>query len=782
VRQIISQFAPPIIRLINHTASVWLTVAFFALVIPGTVSAKSSYVIKPAPSWVEPVSIPQSAQSASSDAEYLLFDNQIRVSRAATERYSRQVKKVLSAAVLADAAQIQLGFEPSYEELVIHYIRIQRGEQIIDALRPREIKVIQQEDELDQQLYNGRLSAVILLNDVRVGDVIDYAYTVKGDNPVLAGHFVSGFLLSSSYPIEKLRWRLLWPSERSLHFKTHGIEFTPAIRQLGNEMEHVWQRERVPATEYDDTTPDWFDPVPNVELSEFANWGEVVSWALPLYETKRALIPALTKQIEQWRATEAQPEARLIAALRFVQDEVRYTGIEMGPYSHLPNQPSLVFDRRFGDCKDKALLLVTILNSLGIEARPALVHTQARQTVSEAQASPYAFNHVIVQAKLGDETRWLDPTITLQRGNLSQYYNPGYGRALVVRNGTSDLEEIPQPVITQPTTFVKEVYTVENYQAPAMLEVTTTYRNMDADAMRYRLARQSIADLSKFYLNFYAGADASIEPLGQLQVSDDQNSNTVVVTERYRIPQFWKSNVRDFEAHRINQELIRPSISRRTMPLAVDYPANLRQSIEVRLPERLNIPKDSEIVADDWIRFEFASDSIGNTFKLDYHYQSLRDHVPAEQVTKHLATLDKIQKMVGYRVTNQNVPMDTASSLVGISILGVLFGPVIVFGVIKGVRRARSNRRVKEYKQLFHVTEGEGPDSAIPLQKEDDLIYHLQSFRSSCGTLYYHQGASLNKESFTFDGRRLIVVRLECERCGGLKDVYFVKPESQSPA
>ena len=144
---------------------------------------------------------------------------------------------MLSAAGLANAAQIQLGFEPSYEELVIHYIRIQRGEQIIDALRPREIKVIQQEDELDQQLYNGRLSAVILLNDVRVGDIIDYAYSVNGDNPVLAGHFVSGFLLSGNYPIEKLRWRLLWPADRSLHFKTHGIEFTPAFRQIGNEME-----------------------------------------------------------------------------------------------------------------------------------------------------------------------------------------------------------------------------------------------------------------------------------------------------------------------------------------------------------------------------------------------------------------------------------------------------------------------------------------------------------------------------------------------------------------
>ena len=153
------------------------------------------------------------------------------------------------------------------------------------------------------------------------------------------------------------------------------------------------------------------------------------------------------------------------------------------------------------------------------------------------------------------------------------------------------------------------------------------------------------------------------------------------------------------------------------MPLAVDYPANLSQSIEVRLPERLNIPKDSQIIADDWIRFEFKTDSIGNTFKLDYHYQSLRDHVPAAQVTKHLATLDKIQKMIGYRVTNQNEPMDTASSLIGISILGVLFGPMLVFGAIKGVRRARANRRDETVQAKFPSGAGRRPRFGNPSSK-----------------------------------------------------------------
>jgi transglutaminase-like putative cysteine protease len=102
-----------------------------------------------------------------------------------------------------------------------------------------------------------------------------------------------------------------------------------------------------------------------------------------------------------------------------VQDEVRYLGIELGTYSHTPTGPSKVFERRFGDCKDKTLLLATVLNELGIDARPALVNTDARRALDGWQPSPYAFDHVIVRAELGGKTYWLDPTTPYQRGTLA---------------------------------------------------------------------------------------------------------------------------------------------------------------------------------------------------------------------------------------------------------------------------------------------------------------------------------------------------------------------------
>src|SRR5207248_3294814 len=97
----------------------------------------------------------------------------------------------------------------------------------------------------------------------------------------------------------------------------------------------------------------------------------------------------------------ADEPARALPALRFVQDDVRYLGIEIGPSSHRPHPPAAVLDQRFGDCKDKSLLLVTLLRALGVEAWPVLLHTSLGRALDEWLPTAVAFNHVVVLARVG---------------------------------------------------------------------------------------------------------------------------------------------------------------------------------------------------------------------------------------------------------------------------------------------------------------------------------------------------------------------------------------------
>jgi transglutaminase-like putative cysteine protease len=738
-------------------------------------AAKPSFTVQLPPAWVRAAPPPQAADEArAKDAEsglrFLLDDQQVRVGERGVQYYYHLVEQVSSAAAVEQVSRLQLDFEPSYQSLVIHHINVLRAGQTINALRPSEVKVIQREQELDKQLFNGTLSAVVFLNDVRPGDVLDYAYSVNGTNPVLAGDFADTFQLAESDPVDYLRARLLWPASRKLYVRARQTDAQPSVAQTGDEVEYVWERRDVPAAQSEDSTPSWFDPVPSVQLSEFETWADVARWAAPLYEVK-GLSPALKAQIAEWQKL-PDPEARLLAARRFVQDEVRYLGIEMGPYSHTPTQPSKVFDRRFGDCKDKSLLLSTILNALGIEARPALVNTDARHTLDEWQPSPYDFDHCIVRARLGDKTYWIDPTISYQRGTLDSYYPPEYERALVLRPDADSLDRIPLAPADQPTTAVLDDYRVRDFDSPVSYTVLTTLRGPDADAMRYKLAGESRADLGKEYLNFYADHEPSIQGDGLPEVSDDEQANVITITERYAIPRFWKEAAHEFLAQGLGADLQKPDVSRRATPLQVSYPANVEQLIEIHLPQRQEVATGRETVEDDALLFTAEVKTDNNVVRLRYTLRTKQEAVAPADVERHLASLDRARDLASYEL-KQGPPLGSASSLRGA--LDLLYwlalAGVALLVLFFWMKRRRAARLVAFAPARPRALPGAQPDTAIRLRAEGEIKHYLSDVPCrSCGRRSCGEAA---RQGLIYDEQRLVVVQLECERCRNSQDFYF---------
>lgn len=756
-----------------------LTIALCAMgqTVPSPVFAKGSpFVIGPAPAWVETVASndAEPAQTNSSGTICLLNDRQIRVTAAGVERYYRRVNKVLTAAGLEDVSQLELEFEPSYQKLVIHHVRIRRGDITINALKPGEIKVVQKEEELAQRVYNGTLSAVLFLNDVRVGDVVDYGYSVNGNNPVLRGQYADTYTMAGRLSTGKIRWRLLWPSSKKLLYRNRNSDAQAVVRQVGDETEYVWEQNNVEELEFEPDTPSWFSSVPFVQLSDFADWSAVVHWALPLYRVQRPLAPELVAQIDRWRKETQDPAQRVVKALTFVQDEVRYTGIELGPYSHTPTQPNAVFSRRFGDCKDKSLLLCAALNELGIEAYPALVDTGSRATIVEDQPSPYAFNHVIVRVALDGKSYWLDPTIGLQRGSLARRGNPGYGRGLVIREGNLDLEEIPRNRVDEPATEVRETYTAPSYQAPTFLEVATTYRGADADAMRVQLSQQSLSELGKTYVGYYAQQESSIESIGPIEVKDDQDSNTVRLVERYKIPGFWKEGRGEFYARQISERLGKMPAATRKSPLGLGDPSYFTEIIEAQLPEHFSVSEHSGTVATNCLDFTYSLGSKGNNVTLAYRLRQLTDHVPVDGLSRHSEAIAKIQKVLGYQLDRDaGGGVDDATLAKSYIPLLLVVAPFVVFGAIKLIRRRRLQARRTEYKRSLKVSAGETPEFAIPVSSAREFNIHLMAFRCACGAAYSATPDALAHDSVMFDGRRISVVSLKCHRCARPRDVYF---------
>ncbi len=626
-----------------------------------------AYLIAPPPDWVVEQPIPASDQLPGSQinfGEYFnLIDEQINVPK--EETFAHYAKIILSETGVQNGTQLKFNFDPSYQKLTLHFIRVIRGTNVLDRLDAQKIKVIQQEENLERHIYNGALSVLLLLEDIRVGDQIEFAYTIHGANPIFSGRFVTSVETQWQAPVQRQVVRVLWPKERKVATGLHGRLPQPEVRQAGGLVEHTWAFDRLPAVQVEEQLPVWFNPFAWIQFTEYGSWEEVANWALDVYRIPRTFSPEISEKIRQWKL-EPTPENSLLDALQFVQDEVRYMGLEFGPFSHQPNEPSVVFARRFGDCKDKTLLLCALLNAMDIEACPALVNAFTRQTINEQLPSPLAFNHVVVRAKLGGRIWWLDPTQSHQRGPLSARFFPNFGLCLLVKPGTTALTPIDPPRVGWPKMTMNERFSFNDFDQPVMLQVTTKAEGAGAENLRHWFATASRETLEKQYLNYYAAAYPHIENAKPLEIVDDTSNNVIQTVETYRIRDIW-SPAEDkrrlecsFYARPIGDLLKKPATMVRKMPLGIGYPAHQIHEIELQLPRPWAASNELRVVEGDFSRLRWQVTHNGRNIKLNYDYETLADSVPMEKVPAYLNTQQQMRALLNYSIFRANGAMKAA--------------------------------------------------------------------------------------------------------------------------
>jgi hypothetical protein len=660
--------------------------ASLLLLLTSPARAATNVVIAPPPDWVTTLPWDARAERApnqkSEGTRYLLYETQAHAQRA--EEFTRVAVLMENETGVQDSGSLSFYFDPSFQQLFLHQIQIHRNGGVLNRLDAAKIKTIQSEPGLDGHMLTGQQSALVFVEDLRVGDVLEYSYTRRGANPILAGHFSSRFSVQFGVPVNRYQIRLLWADPAPLQVRTHLTEATPARSLAAGLAEYVWDFTNLTAIDYEDYLPPSYEPAPYVEVSDFADWARVVDWALPLYARPQTPLPAeLAALVESWKKAEPTAAGRMLRALQFVQDDIRYTGLELGPDSYRPTPPFETFEKRYGDCKGKVLLLCTLADALGCEAWPALVNSRFQAAIARRLPSPFAFNHVIVKLRLDGVTYWVDPTDSHQGGDLARRNLSRFGRALVVQPGVTDLEEVPLP--RQPTTrqHLLSTFRLKDYESPAELTVRTTYRGAGADGMREQLARTDPKDLGKEYLNFYARYYAGIEPVNSPEVKDDRANNVITLSEAYRIRDLWKRNAETgkreatFWAESLYTALIEPTTRIRKMPLRITHPRRYEHDLVIRLPDRdWKIPDSTESVEHAAFRFDRKRTLTGATLKYTMACETRREEIPAEQVADYLAKCAEMEESLGETLFRADPglagPTDVNWAMVGVGLIALL--------------------------------------------------------------------------------------------------------------
>lgn len=744
----------------RHVRShVLLLLALFALPL-----AAREFDVRPAPSWVERLDaadVKVARENVRWGIYDILRDHQVRDG----STFYRTVRKVLSPSGVQNASELELDFDPSFERLTIHEISIVRGGRRIDVLEADEVRVIQKEEDADSRIYDGEQTALVFIKDVRPGDVIDYSWSLDGANPILDGRYTDEYDLSSGVPSRLIRHRLLWTATRDLRWRGG----TPKVIRNGDDMTLVWEARDVPALDVEDSIPTWYEPWSSVQVSEFATWSEVAQWADAMFrldERSTADVKALAAKIAAEHPTQA---GRVTAAIRFVQDDIRYLGIEMGRNSHQPHQPSETLASRWGDCKDKTLLLVSLLRELGLKAWPALVNTRLQHRLTERLPSPFLFDHVIAQVVDGRNTYWVDGTISDQGGTLPTLETPSDGHALIVRADVTALAEIR--TAAKGGTSVHHTYTTKSYSEPVTLGIETTYNGSDADDMRSALASMSLEDFAQERINRLAGDQPKIERDQAPVIHDDRLRNVITVTERYRVTGMWEGGHWTWYPRVVEAHLSRPDTMIREMPLAFTYPLDVQQLVTFNFPEDVGVEKSTSVTETPTFRYEYNVDSNGRTVTIRQVLRSTRDFIDVKDVPDHLTKLNGIWSEIGYRLAPTGASggrVAAAASLPEMKwavwgVFGLMFAGFL--GMLFSRRRSAPTAVAPR-----GFRPGEAPVSALAFGHADDIDVHLSSLTCACGSRAY----SLPElQRALYAEREMTIATRTCGECGQEQSVYF---------
>lgn len=333
----------------------------------------------------------------------------------------------------------------------------------------------------DTRKFGGPLPAIA------PGAIVEEEVTLSDTAPF----FSSGTTIERSFawyvPVDRTRVVLAYPESFPVRYKLRLLPQISVTKSTANGVESVTlEQGPLPAYMQD---PDHVPPdvvlYPALEFTTGTTWQKVAAEYARLTDEKLRLadVQPLMAKINVKEGSREQVIRRIVAALHA---NIRYTGVEFGESNLIPQFPSETLKRKYGDCKDKAALLVTMLRSAGIVANLALLGAGPGLDIDPDLPGMGVFDHAIVYVPAAgtDPELWIDATAqysqvgTLPWGDYAR-------RTLVVSANTDSLTRTPELSSAKAIHRELREFTMAEYGPSKIVETNEDIGPGDADARDY---------------------------------------------------------------------------------------------------------------------------------------------------------------------------------------------------------------------------------------------------------------------------------------------------------
>jgi transglutaminase-like putative cysteine protease len=470
-------------------------------------TAKSNQEVAqgPAPSWAtpsEPLALPATPSGL---AFVRAQDTLVHLDANGKSTYVAQRIVLLQPQAL-QLGNIGIEWNPASGRPTVHAVRIHRGAETIDVLAATGFEVLRREDQLEQAMLSGTLTAVLKVPDLRVGDELEFAYSVPTGDPTLGRQNADLLMLAGTTLPGRYRLGVSWDPGAEPRIRATD-DFSGPIARSANAVEV--RIDNPPTLAAPKDAPPRYGWQRVIEISDFATWGDLSRRFAGLYADAGRLAPQSRLKAEVARIAVAEPDAlaRVQAALALVQQQVRYIYVGLNGGNLRPASADETWQRRYGDCKAKTALLLALLGELGIPAQAVLVRNEGPDDGFDARLpNPALFDHVLVRATIDGKRYWLDGTLPAVATASLEPDFPYHWVLPLGGDGGQSLERLAWSPATIPDTLnLYEIDATKGFAAPARITSTTIKRGPAALLEYFRVSALTDAQLLEAFRNELTG-------------------------------------------------------------------------------------------------------------------------------------------------------------------------------------------------------------------------------------------------------------------------------------
>jgi|GEM_PF-820754 len=535
---------------------------------------------------VDPKEVPAELGEFASQPAVVLLDNTVvKVQPSGlSSRYTQLVIQVIQAGIAQQLQYYPISFDPDREEVRVLEASILKADgRKVHA----EVMVTDALQDPQYRLYYRNRNMVLSFPSLSAGDKlwIEYKVSEVGEESDYGKYFGSLMPFAGRSPIVLKQFTLIAPESLQLVVHEDKTQSPAIVLTKGGERIYRWVARRVERVQSEPEMPGLTELVPYVHVSTFADSDAMGAWYAKFIEDQWEMTPDVKAKVAELTEGLSTQEEKVRSIHRWVVQQTHYVGLEFGVHGYRPYKVRQIFERRFGDCKDKALLMAAMLRQAGFDAGMVMVRTRDNGEIFATPSSLAVFNHVICYVPELD--LFLDGTAEYTGLRELPYQDQGMWVQIVWPDGRT--KRVKTPVDKPDANTYEARYEIElgtGGDLTFKAQVAITGQECGWIRHRYQDPGNQREVMEKDLSNNYPGTR-----LDSVELSDLAGlSMPITATFGGVLGQAARPDGKDRVSlpawlGRLSLQYALATMQDRTLPLEIDYPWRQTYVVTYRLPE-----------------------------------------------------------------------------------------------------------------------------------------------------------------------------------------------------